>query len=1545
MKHKKAIALLCFAFLILLSLSAGSEEIPINCCTNVNPNVPEESICSEGITQETCCSADTVGGAIGAQSLESCTSDYFKAAGCEAFSAGQCDTACCCKDGQALDIDKIPRILCTEKKSGFYTEPADPSQTCTQVCRGTPTDCGDGNCEIPEEDSISCPQDCPLNTECTNPLYTPRLSNLQIVPEQGKDKMRVTWNDECSNTLVRYTVTRCTEPGCTDSVSFPPITENKLVDANQLLFDVQYTYKIKGEYDTGKTSEISGAGTLGDFECLTQAAENKKFCIQPSYYDQLEIAEYLARAGISPNETTYNSGFQCQAGNKLTLVRKCDEGNACAVFNGNVDCVVGGSACNFPEGNPFGMYYSRGECEGSANDYKYCFLDRSTTLVDNCYQCASSMVCYDYKSSGACMSDNCKVSGCQWVEVQGLQALGIGVCVDTSKDNCQYCSKPGSDGASNINSFNTIYDICSEAKLNALTNGQGCGCTTAGQTKACPDDHPTLGKCKKGIQTCRSDLTWGACTGVVYPDDSETCANGIDDDCDGSIDSGCAESLCDGNDNNNNGLYDEGFADWDRDNNAQCDYVHDRNQIFCGADCIDLDRDGDNVHNNLDRQNLTEIGCLVYNESRGDLSSLWGIGIDQDGDKRCLGVDCSDIDKNIQVNCTIAQICSNKFQDAGEEEVDCGGQCLPCKVSSMSMESPKFSVSSSFTFALEFTSSRAGVCRYFLDNQYSSYPNMKPFEVSGGKTHKIANFRDITDEQEHKIYVKCTDEYWKNDADLNRFAFNLSVDTSAPRFHPEDPQADPNPVIQILPGKNAPQTNLLVYTDDKTICKYGEVNSWAALNGKFEGYNNNTFKTFHQKTLSLPSAQQATYKYYIGCKNPAEPELISSIFERVISVDLLQKIALIDYTRKYYSGPPNDPVVLNISANKLTDNCFWGETSGQIFQQYPSAGSSRGEYFYSKSIASRLNGTPFIEGNYNYYSVCMEGGDTSAILSHSIIIDKTPPSKPVVNDSSKYVNNSEFTWLTSELQLRLFSEDNSSGINYYVYWLEDSRKKTILNFTNTTKHDEAFMVTGLNLTNGESYYFFAKAFDGANLASDIGKSDGIKVDVSRIPATCSDGIKNSDESSKDCGGSCTLCQLNETCKGNDDCISKSCDKSKVPFVCAAPSCQDNILNGNESDVDCGGSCTSKCGVNKKCSKDTDCISPNKCNAAAKLCTGIDSCSNSKLDPDETDVDCGGDICSPCSIDSTCSINSDCSSKYCDAETKKCGKPDCFDGIKNGDETGTDCGGLCSPCGSTIGLGDRDNDGISDDWEDKYCGGDCDPDEDMDNDGLINSEEHTQTTNPVEADTDGDGYSDGEEVDAGTDPLDPNSKPESSFFLTFMLVLGILALLFVAAYAFYTYYYLPKKRGGKPPASYSSQKTPMQGPQQQKPKTEEKFGGIEEHKIPPIQPLPLTAEQIKRRDEIKQLLEKRREQREASRKKVFEVFGIKEGQKQKVAEKPAAKVQQPEKPAVKAQKPSSAAKKPEAVKSPPKPAPKKKETAKAKPKESAMERLSRIAKRK
>ena len=101
-----------------------------------------------------------------------------------------------------------------------------------------------------------------------------------------------------------------------------------------------------------------------------------------------------------------------------------------------------------------------------------------------------------------------------------------------------------------------------------------------------------------------------------------------------------------------------------------------------------------------------------------------------------------------------------------------------------------------------------------------------------------------------------------------------------------------------------------------------------------------------------------------------------------------------------------------------------------------------------------------------------------------------------------------------------------------------------------------------------------------------------------------DGTQNGDETDVDCGGSSApKCADGKMCKTGSDCTSGSCAGGK----CAAPSPTDAIKNGDETDVDCGGSSAPKCEAGKGCEADSDCSSSacayNKKCVAAPSCTG------------------------------------------------------------------------------------------------------------------------------------------------------------------------------------------------------------------------------------------------------------------------------------------------------------------------------------------------------
>ena len=87
-----------------------------------------------------------------------------------------------------------------------------------------------------------------------------------------------------------------------------------------------------------------------------------------------------------------------------------------------------------------------------------------------------------------------------------------------------------------------------------------------------------------------------------------------------------------------------------------------------------------------------------------------------------------------------------------------------------------------------------------------------------------------------------------------------------------------------------------------------------------------------------------------------------------------------------------------------------------------------------------------------------------------------------------------------------------------------------------------------------------------------------------LAATCTDTIQNGDETDVDCGGTCGACADGAMCAAGSDCTSQVCSPD---MLCAAATCTDTIQNGDETDVDCGGTCGA-CADGAMCAAGSDC---------------------------------------------------------------------------------------------------------------------------------------------------------------------------------------------------------------------------------------------------------------------------------------------------------------------------------------------------------------------
>lgn len=192
-----------------------------------------------------------------------------------------------------------------------------------------------------------------------------------------------------------------------------------------------------------------------------------------------------------------------------------------------------------------------------------------------------------------------------------------------------------------------------------------------------------------------------------------------------------------------------------------------------------------------------------------------------------------------------------------------------------------------------------------------------------------------------------------------------------------------------------------------------------------------------------------------------------------------------------------------------------------------------------------------------------------------------------------------------------------------------------------------------------------------------------------LPLSCDDGLLNQDEGDVDCGGSCDReCAIGQRCRQSNDCEEGSFCPPEGGR-CRAASCADGLQNGGEVLTDCGGGQCDGCPGGTACGGNVDC--------ASGVCSGgrcaAPTCDDSVLNQGELDVDCGGPCAAGCGVGVACASASDCRSGVCEpgacasGVATCCQAPSCNDEVLNGTEPVTDCGnftcGLCdegSSCG-------------------------------------------------------------------------------------------------------------------------------------------------------------------------------------------------------------------------------------------------------------------------
>lgn len=187
-------------------------------------------------------------------------------------------------------------------------------------------------------------------------------------------------------------------------------------------------------------------------------------------------------------------------------------------------------------------------------------------------------------------------------------------------------------------------------------------------------------------------------------------------------------------------------------------------------------------------------------------------------------------------------------------------------------------------------------------------------------------------------------------------------------------------------------------------------------------------------------------------------------------------------------------------------------------------------------------------------------------------------------------------------------------------------------------------------------------------AADDSEGDGDESGSSGGPEpTCEDAVVNGDETDMDCGGSCVPCPRGKACETDDDCATHVCSPDGL---CQPPQCDDGVRNGHESDIDCGGSCA-PCDVGDTCNDADDCASrvctddlcvPHTCGDGVIQWDFGETCddmgASSTCDADCTLAECGDGVLN---VEAGESCDEGEESASCDAD---CTVPECGDGVVN-----------------------------------------------------------------------------------------------------------------------------------------------------------------------------------------------------------------------------------------------------------------------------------------
>ncbi len=667
------------------------------------------------------------------------------------------------------------------------------------------------------------------------------------------------------------------------------------------------------------------------------------------------------------------------------------------------------------------------------------------------------------------------------------------------------------------------------------------------------------------------------------------------------------------------------------------------------------------------------------------------------------------------------------------------------------MVSPSFGVTTTQTFDVGIETSIPATCKLWF--------NAPPLPVTQfDQLSSLATNNSLMHTQQALSLTQPTGlltVYCKNAQGIRTRTYTIVLDPNPPQvaeFH-----AFPNPVFEGPPFV----TQLSINLNKPGFCKYSTTTTNYAL-------MENTFPEFQEEPRTTHTdafSTNGTITVNAACESPAGR--VSQTKTILVQTNATAKLSAIS-TTPVTTNSTN--ITLGVQTNKKAV-CYVGYAPDNLVQCMSNC-------TFEYAHVTTLEG---ISGNNTYYASCTtpNSQETTTPFSISVLADITAPLMQFVNDTAYYETNGahellvpgfpDVSFFTDRIMVGMFASDNETRVMKYVYSVETVFGNAVVipdTEFNVLNGSSTWVLLGnTSLADQTEYRFSVRAVNAVGRVSEAMKSDGVLIDASKKPGLCANKQKDENETDLDCGKSCgPTCQENKSCITHNDCVSLYCSQST--HTCAQPSCTDNIKNGKESDIDCGGACA-PCSIGKVCTQHTDC-NTQYCAQQNATCGTAPLCSDNVLSSGESDIDCGGSCTAKCSQGQTCVAQTDC------AQALLCANSRC--------QTcnGNDCGPYS--CG----------DNIPDAWRQKYfntlsCTGQGAQDADPDHDGLRNGDEHLQHTDPTRADTDGDGWNDMAELAKGTNPVDASDHPSRRVIFW---IIGGLSMVLLCLAGYYRNKWLP-----------------------------------------------------------------------------------------------------------------------------------------------------------